>query len=663
MSSQVIVELNQSDTNNSVVNSDGDYNTTLKKPVILNKGDQLQLKSSFIDTRVANSQKINVVGDIVDGKESNQTTISISFGYYKTDVKGAFEDEVGTTTHEGRLAYGGAYQNLFTGRAFPAFKQVATPNNIYLDITSMTMKIVLGNTNGYNSNFVILDSDGKSKVYNFLFKPGFEKTYSRFIQQDRIRDYSEVTINQDFLDVVINDVDSFETNVKSFPFIVHKPVPPKTIDSEIISPNSDIIGISTQPHASPAGGTDELYTSNISFKIDSGLYDADAIAEIINQKCTEIDLDGDLSAKSYELSRNPLLKSVQQIRVDEATQLTFIDIDPDPQQCRRFTYDTGDGSTSDANIASLRNLLNYYIGSSQFGLSYNAETQKMEMLQMHNSLYSGKFNSKADSTLEKRGTAQNSNQTPEIRLLRNRSGNQNIDTKYIVNKNCGIFFTNLEPKSLWFDGFKFDPSIIVGQKVLTKTFVNTGTHTIMAPANFNDGFQITCDEAGLDELITKNINVQVTAGDPPGNSYIAGTFAAFDIATPIFGYDGATISDDSGEIFANVVQTRSITANEKIGEDIQSEGGFYKISVDMNGVKSDVRGFGESNNIQAIISKYYSQASFTSSYSEGSIAYIHNSDEPLYLNSFRVRILDPNNKLSPNIGSKNCVFLQIIKQV
>ena len=143
MSSQIIVELNQSDTNNSVVNSNGDFNTTLKKPVILNKGDQLQLKSSFIDTRVANSQKINVEGDIVNGVESNQTTISISFGYYKTDVKGAFEDEVNTITHEGRLAYAGAYQNLFTGRAFPAFKQVATPNNVYLDITSMTMKIHL----------------------------------------------------------------------------------------------------------------------------------------------------------------------------------------------------------------------------------------------------------------------------------------------------------------------------------------------------------------------------------------------------------------------------------------------------------------------------------------------------------------------------------------
>ncbi len=661
MSSQIIVELNQADTNNSVVNSNGDYNTTLKKPVILNKGDQLQLKSSFIDTRVANSQKINVQGDIVNGIESNQTTISISFGYYKTDVKGAFEEEVNTTTYEGRLAYGGAYQNLFTGRAFPAFKQVATPNSIYLDITSMTMKIVLGLNDGYNSTFRILNSDGKSTNYNFYFKPGFEKTYSRFIQHDRLRDYSEVTIDQEFLDSVAPDVDAFTSNVKSFPFIVHKPVPPKTIESEIISPNPDILGISTQPHVSPAGGTDELYTSNISFKIDSGLYDADTICEIINQKCTEIDLDGDLSAKSYEISRNPLLKSIQQIRVDEGVQLSFIDIDEDPQQCRRFTYNTGDGSQSDANIANLRNLLNYYIGSSQFGLSFNAQTEKVEMLQMHNSLYSGKFNSKDDTAAEKRGTAQNANQTPEIRLLRNRSGNQNLDTKYIVNKNCGIYFTNLEPKSLWFDQFKFDPSILVGQKVLTKNFVNTGQHKIMAPANLSDGFQITCDEAGLDEIITKNINVQVTTTAPI--NYISGTFSAFDVATPIFGYDGATISDDSGEIFANTTQTRSIVATEKIGEDIQTEGGFYKISVEMNGVKSDIRGFGQNNTIQSIISKYYSQSSFTSSYSEGSIAYIHSSNEPLYLNSFRVRILSPDNKLAPNIGSKNAVFLEIVKQV
>ena len=40
----------------------------------------------------------------------------------------------------------------------------------------------------------------------------------------------------------------------------------------------------------------------------------------------------------------------------------------------------------------------------------------------------------------------------------------------MVNKNCGIYLTNLEPKSLWFDQMKFDPSIQVGLKPIEKNF-------------------------------------------------------------------------------------------------------------------------------------------------------------------------------------------------
>ena len=52
----------------------------------------------------------------------------------------------------------------------------------------------------------------------------------------------------------------------------------------------------------------------------------------------------------------------------------------------KHIYATGDGTNG--NNA----LLNYVIGSSQFGLSYNETLQKMEFLQLHNSfIFSGKF--------------------------------------------------------------------------------------------------------------------------------------------------------------------------------------------------------------------------------------------------------------------------------
>jgi len=173
MSSQIIVELNQADKENSNVYNDGDYNISLKKPIILNQGDQLQLKSAFIDTRVANTQKINLKGDILeDGTESHETTIGITFGYYKTDVLGSFESVLPTTTYEGSLPYAGGYHNRFTGRAFPAFKEVPTPSNIYLDIVSMVIKF---KGDGTTSNIKLKNSDGAMTTAFFKFNAGFTK--------------------------------------------------------------------------------------------------------------------------------------------------------------------------------------------------------------------------------------------------------------------------------------------------------------------------------------------------------------------------------------------------------------------------------------------------------------------------------------------------------
>ena len=657
MSSQIVVELNQNDKQNSNVYNDGDYTISLKKPITLNQGDQLQLKSAFIDTRVANSQKINLKGDIgEDGREGNETTIKISFGYYKTDVAGSFESILPTTSYEGSAPYAGGYNNIFTGRMFPAFKNVATPSAIYLDIISMTLKF---RGDGTKIRLNLINSDGRVSVITFTFNAGFTKKYGRYVlnqPETGTEPFNTILLDESNLYNMVFDK-LLTTNVKAFPLIIHKPIPPRTIEIEVLKANEDLVAIGTQPHTEGTGGNREMYVDDIEFKVPSGFYDADAIAEIINKRCSRMDLDGDLSAKSYEISRNPLLKTVQQIRYDEGVQLAFMDIDPSSTQVRQFKYDTGDGT----NTGNLKDKLNYYIGSSQFGLSYNENTQKMEFLQLHNSLYSSKFNTKdlADSESSKRGTAIDTTAQPEIRLLRNQTGDAATDTKYIVNKNSGIYFTNLEPASLWFDEFKFNPNILVGQQTLTKTFHTDGQLKMLAPAFLNDGEQVTCDESGLDETIIKTINVNVTTTAPI--NYINGSLQAFDIAQPVLPKQDGSGLGDAGEIIANTTQTLSILAEEQIGADIETEGGYFKLEISMNGVLSDVRGFGENRKIQSIISKYYSQSSYTSSYAEGSIPFVNNSAEPLYLSDFRVRILDPDNSLSKSVGDKNCIFMEIIK--
>ena len=160
------------------------------------------------------------------------------------------------------------------------------------------------------------------------------------------------------------------------------------------------------------------------------------------------------------------------------------------------------------------------------------------------------------------GTAKEQTSAPEIRLIRNSSaGNQALDTKYMVNKNCGIYLTNLEPKSLWFDQMKFDPSIQVGLKPIEKTFINSGKYTIHAPSKLDESSQITGDESGLDETIIKTLNAQIdTTGGP---AYVTGGFKSFDIVQAI---------ETGDEIITNISQTRTILAKESLGNQYQMKG-------------------------------------------------------------------------------------------
>ena len=69
------------------------------------------------------------------------------------------------------------------------------------------------------------------------------------------------------------------------------------------------------------------------------------------------------------------------------------------------------------------------------------------------------------------------------------------------------------------------------------------------------------------------------------------------------------------------------------------------------------------HNIQAIISKYYSQASYTTGSEADSIVYTHLSDSPIYLNNIKIRILNADGILANDIGTDTTVFLKLTKNL
>ena len=94
-----IIELREK-SNNSYPNSksvhtatgkqqeiNGDYNTILNDPVIVNKGDVIRLKSCFIDSQTEQDEKIELIQNdpLKDGQPVNTTYFKLAWGYYITD--------------------------------------------------------------------------------------------------------------------------------------------------------------------------------------------------------------------------------------------------------------------------------------------------------------------------------------------------------------------------------------------------------------------------------------------------------------------------------------------------------------------------------------------------------------------------------------------------
>jgi hypothetical protein len=88
--------------------------------------------------------------------------------------------------------------------------------------------------------------------------------------------------------------------------------------------------------------------------------------------------------------------------------------------------------------------------------------------------------------------------------------------------------------------------------------------------------------------------------------------------------------------------------------------GFFYIEVQAGLTNTIVNDTSITRNINAIVSRYYSQGSYTSMESDNTLLYIHKG-VPLYLKDIRIRILDSDRNLVTNVGSDNSVFVSVTR--
>jgi len=268
-----------------------------------------------------------------------------------------------------------------------------------------------------------------------------------------------------------------------------------------------------------------------------------------------------------------------------------------------------------SDLAKFISVQPFWVGTSQFSLIFDDGDNKFKLAAIHSHIY-------------------NEHGLTVIKAI------GNAPKQFFANKTGGIFFNSLSPASLWEDKLGFSiPSIsVVAQEPEVKT-IGVVNNVRLQKLNLLEGKTITGDTVTIDTLIQKQINQAANV--------------AFDRPTSTFG-GIETVEQNFNSIDAvNPLQSSEGDNNTP----------YYQIEIKgaANTTKLGADNF--NNKIGAIISRYYSSDSYTSTMdNSGSIAYQHKG-EPIELSgSLSVRILKPDGSLADDIGTDNSIFLSLIKQ-
>jgi hypothetical protein len=182
---------------------------------------------------------------------------------------------------------------------------------------------------------------------------------------------------------------------------------------------------------------------------------------------------------------------------------------------------------------------------------------------------------------------------------------------------------NVAPSPKGSDGVDFS---INGTPVSLPVFINP----------VKDGVNITGGFQGIDSVLQKqssDFNIPPTLPTSSG-------------AEVIFSTSDKQIS----------VEAATTTFNSRSEIDF----GYFLVEVQTKFTTRMLTEIQSHRNRVAIVSRYYQQDSYTSAAEDAAIVYTHNSDEPLYINSFKCRILDSDGDLA-TVGVDNTLFLQVVR--
>lgn len=612
-----IIELKESEAQETGDQINGSFNINLKKKLDLFDGDELIIKNCFVDT-VASSGGLIVL-------EEN-TTVTIDFCRSFTFNTGITNDSTGTALNS-LLEPDNGYRvnlNLTPDQRHTQCQQErnSTKKGDGFKYYQLEEKTISGGNDFLQANNIEFFSDISSKGYSghyggvsiafaFLGIDGKVKNISIQLQNSDATESGKSTVQSLGFDTFIFNK-TWKGDGRGFlNGAVEVISSTSTLEEHNLSPNF-LFTIGESPI--PAGDFYNLKQESISFVIPKGAYDPNNLARVITDACV--------------------------VRDNKQFNQVFDKTDPQVFPFSTKMY----GPSNNKNVGNINHfylssdsevLLNLQSGANmpicgcnEFSLIFDGEngTQTFKFVSLHTPYYvniasGGESNLQIGNEYSIRGNTSNNNVVPFSDTTRGDIIILGLDAR--DENNNYIDF--------WFGKLGLNPNLIVAGHQNYNTFRYStpgGDVSVKIPIlQIINGINCTDSFLGADSIMPNNILVPTTA------SYISDIKTSNLMTTPIFGLKTLGVITDTN--------------------------GYFLISI--SGYNNNVRMIGESDinaNISAIVSRFYASTSFTNGYINDSVSYIHRG-EPILLSDFSIRILDPGHKISSDIGNDSTIFLLV----
>lgn len=425
----------------------------------------------------------------------------------------------------------------------------------------------------------------------------------------------------------------------------------KAAAQELVAEQIDSVP-APQPSADGCLLTPRLFTTKI--HISHGKYTYDSLAQTITDKLNQIprevpalnnnpDSDSPPSNNLRGFSGSRLLTSTYELGMQQSA-----DTPPLPQFPSDVVYDgsqtllqpvwvSEDGlSICQWNEADVEGTTRpRWAGAEAVSFIYDETSDSFQIAQAHSNLYS-----RLDGGIV-------------ARQFKSAAG-ANLIT---ADKAGGIFFTNMEPATLFFDKMKLNQHTCLVQQLTNNPRLNDFTgggldytlpsnailsKTLAHTINLIPAENITGNFIGLTTKIDKRTRILADSTPTPP---IAGFNGGF------YGYVDTDWALDIGINTPITIRGTAITA-EQVADP------FFQVEI--SGInKQDIVGANIKNNlIQTIVGKYYSNGQFTTGQSDDGFSYTH-LGEPMLIRSMGIRILDSTGHPTEGLGNNSAIILEL----